>query len=49
MSQKMKLELNFCFDKIGVLRDVNDDTTLIPKINETLYLQLKEEGVILKE
>lgn len=46
MSQKNEVELNFCFDKIGVLRDVNDDTTLIPKINETLYLQLKEEGVI---
>lgn len=46
MSLENEVELNFCFDKIGVLRDVNDDTTLIPKINETLYLQLKEEGVI---
>ena len=46
MSQKNEVELNFVFDKIGVLRDVNDDATLIPKINETLYLQLKEEGVI---
>lgn len=46
MSQNNEVELNFCFDKIGVLRDVNDDETLIPKINETLYLQLKEEGVI---
>ena len=46
MSQQNDVELNFVFDKIGVLRDVNDDTTLIPKINETLYLQLKEEGVI---
>lgn len=46
MSEKNEVELNFVFDKIGVLRDVNDDSTLIPKINETLYLQLKEEGVI---
>ncbi|WP_282630848.1 acetylglutamate kinase [Empedobacter sedimenti] len=46
MSQQNDVELNFVFDKIGVLRDVNDDATLIPKINETLYLQLKEEGVI---
>lgn len=46
MSQQNEVELNFVFDKIGVLRDVNNDETLIPKINETLYLQLKEEGVI---
>ena len=46
MSHQNEVELNFVFDKIGVLRDVNDDSTLIEKINETLYLQLKEEGVI---
>ncbi|WP_413533568.1 acetylglutamate kinase [Empedobacter brevis] len=46
LSQENEVELNFCFDKIGVLRDVHDDKTLIPEINETLYLQLKEEGVI---
>jgi acetylglutamate kinase len=46
LSKQNDVELNFCFDKIGVLRDVNDDSTLIPEINETLYLQLKEEGVI---
>ncbi|WP_313374191.1 acetylglutamate kinase [Chishuiella sp.] len=46
LANKNEIELNFVFDKIGVLRDVNDDSTLIPKINENLYLQLKEEGVI---
>ena len=46
MSKQNDVELNFVFDKIGVLRDVNNDETLIPEINETLYLQLKEEGVI---
>ncbi len=46
LAKHNNVELNFCFDKIGVLRDVNDDATLIPEINETLYLQLKEEGVI---
>ena len=40
------VQLNFCFDKIGVLRDVNDDTTLIPTINKELYKSLKEDGVI---
>jgi len=46
LATKNEIELNFVFDKIGVLRDINDDSTLIPKINENLYLQLKEEGVI---
>lgn len=46
LATKSEIELNFVFDKIGVLRDINDDSTLIPKINENLYLQLKEEGVI---
>ncbi|WP_322971956.1 acetylglutamate kinase [Faecalibacter sp. LW9] len=43
---KNEVQLNFCFDKIGVLRDVNDDTTLIPTINKELYQTLKAEGVI---
>ena len=46
LAKKNEVELNFCFDKIGVLRDVNDDSTLIPVINKELYLKLKEEGVI---
>ena len=41
-----EVQLNFCFDKIGVLRDVNDDNTLIPTINKELYQNLKSEGVI---
>lgn len=40
------VQLNFCFDKIGVLRDVNDDSTLIPEITVDLYQNLKDEGVI---
>jgi len=46
LAVKNEVQLNFCFDKIGVLRDVNDDSTLIPMINKELYLELKSEGII---
>ncbi|QTV04680.1 acetylglutamate kinase [Faecalibacter bovis] len=46
LAVKNEVQLNFCFDKIGVLRDVNDDSTLIPVINKELYQELKSEGVI---
>ena len=46
LAVKNDVQLNFCFDKIGVLRDVNDDSTLIPTINKELYQRLKAEGVI---
>ena len=43
---KNDVQLNFCFDKIGVLRDINDDSTLIPEITKEVYKNLKTEGVI---
>ena len=46
LAKDNEVQLNFCFDKIGVLRDVNDDSTLIPSINKELYQDLKKEGVI---
>lgn len=39
-------ELIFCFDKAGVLRDVNDPTTLISQITADTYPSLKAEGVV---
>lgn len=38
--------LIYCFEKKGVLRDVNDDTTLINQITPQNYIQLKNEEVI---
>jgi acetylglutamate kinase len=38
--------LIYCFEKKGVLRDVNDDTTLINQITPEDYMQLKNEEVI---
>lgn len=48
LAKNNEVQLNFCFDKIGVLRDVNDDSTLIPTIDKKLYQELKADGVILE-
>ena len=39
-------ELIFCFDKAGVLREVNDPSSLISEITAETYPALKAEGVI---
>lgn len=46
LAKHTDVELNFCFDKIGVLRDIDDESSLIPSIDYTHYQKLKEEGVI---
>ena len=38
--------LAFCFEKEGVLRDENDDHSVIPVINRALYAELKEQGIV---
>jgi acetylglutamate kinase len=39
-------ELYYCFEKPGVLSDVNDDTSIIPIINSKNYPELLQKGVI---
>lgn len=41
-----EVELHFCFEKDGVLADVNDEASVIPEIQPRQYQQLKAEGVI---
>ena len=36
----------YCFEKAGVLRDENDDNSVIPHITYQDFQQLKDEGVI---
>jgi acetylglutamate kinase len=36
----------FCFEKNGVLRDPSDDNSVIELIDETLFAQYKQEGII---
>lgn len=40
--------LVFCFEKNGVLRDVSDATSVIPRIDGATFEKLKEEGVIVE-
>ncbi len=39
-------ELYYCFEKNGVLQDVNDDNSVIEHMNITTYEHLLEEGII---
>lgn len=46
MSGKMEVELVYCFEKRGVLADVEDDSSVIERIDFDLYQELKESGII---
>lgn len=40
--------LTYCFEKAGVLADVDDDKSVIPLVTKENFTTLKEEGVIAK-
>ena len=46
LSQRYAVELHFCFEKNGVLADVNDNQSVIPKITLQTYHELKQQKVI---
>ena len=46
LSNYYSVYLFYCFEKSGVLLDSNDDSSLIPALNESLFEQYKNEGVI---
>ena len=46
LSRKYAVALHFCFEKRGVLTDVNDDNSVIDKITLANYGELKESGII---
>lgn len=41
-------DMHFCFEKLGVLRDVDDPDSLIAEIRPDSYRELRESGVINK-
>lgn len=41
-----EVELVFCFDKPGVLLDVNDDRSVIPELDKVKYQEYLEKGLI---
>ncbi|MCA0933474.1 acetylglutamate kinase [Lutimonas saemankumensis] len=46
MSGIFKVDLIYCFEKSGVLRDVEDEDSIIEEINRQSYTRLVENGVI---
>ncbi|OGX81524.1 acetylglutamate kinase [Hymenobacter coccineus] len=46
LSKQFAVELHYCFEKNGVLLDVNDDNSVIGTINLASYAELKEAGII---
>jgi acetylglutamate kinase len=46
IADRSLVNLVFCFEKKGVLLDVNDDNSVIPELNPALYERYKEEGRI---
>ena len=46
LAKTFNVHLVFCFEKKGVLRNPEDDNSVIDFLNEKLYLQYKNEGVI---
>ena len=41
-----EVQLTFCFEKAGVLRDAEDESSLIPRITRESYSQLLAEGIV---
>lgn len=46
LAQRYPVELVYCFEKRGVLRNVEDDDSVISSINPELYGQLKADGIV---
>ena len=46
LSHHYAVELHFCFEKTGVLTDVNDSQSVIAKITPATYAELKQQGII---
>ena len=46
MSEFYHTELIYCFEKRGVLEDINDENSLIRTINSERYIKLKEQKII---
>lgn len=46
LSKYYNVNLVYCFEKTGVLRDINNDGSLIENISSREYLKLKKENII---
>ncbi len=46
MSSAYRTRLYYCFESAGVLRDVSDPASVIPRIDRASYTDLQQQGVI---
>lgn len=46
MSKWFDTQLIYCFDKPGVLQDINNPTSVVPTINQKLYSDMKNKNII---
>lgn len=46
LSRLYEVELVFCFDKPGVLTDIDDESSVISSVNRTQYQEYVTQGVI---
>ncbi len=46
LAQRQPTELVFCFEKNGVLQNIDDTTSVIPRITRADFARLKAEGVV---
>ena len=46
LSNLFEVQLYYCFEKSGVLKDMNNNDSVVTDINQTNYQELKEKGVI---
>jgi acetylglutamate kinase len=46
LAKTYRVQLIFCFEKNGVLRDPADDQSMINSLNEASFQQYKDEGII---
>jgi acetylglutamate kinase len=46
LATNFNVTLTYCFEKKGVLRDINDDNSLIANINEAEFMELKAQNIV---
>ena len=46
MTPYYEVHLNYCFEKNGVLKDINDDDSIIRSMNKMEYNHLKSKGIL---
>ena len=46
LSSKYEVQLTYCFELPGVMRDINDENSIVSEISSETYSELKRDGVI---